>query len=250
LLTLRTLFVLLAVALLAPSALGKVWAHLYRYDGVTPLAPVDANDPAVYGDIMVGTHLVLAVSSDAVVNWSGALWLSWDDANELTLTGRGYDPKSWNYAGSCLAAAGKKAMVQSSEDTSGWGFWYNNDRKTAVPGDWFAFDYQATQVGSVAIEVRDLDPNSGTPVETLSFTHVPSRDFNGDHIVNFEDFASLAGLWRAPVIADAGRGAAAFDLDANGRIDAGDLARFTERWLERTGWGAPAADPNGVPAVP
>ncbi len=246
----RTFFVLAAVAALAPLAAARVWTTVYHYDEVTPLAPVDANHPTVYRDIMVGTRLVLVVSSDAVVSWSGMLRLSWDDANEITLSGRGYDAESLNYAGSCLPAAGKDAMVQSSADMNGWGFWYNNDTRTAVPGDWFAFDYQAAQVGSVAIEVNDLDPDSGTPVETLAFAHVPARDFNGDHVVNFEDFASLAGFWRAPTAPDTGRGDAAFDLDADGRVDARDLALFTEYWLVRTDRQEPADDPNDAPAGP
>jgi hypothetical protein len=252
----RTLFVLTAIVLLSPLAMAKVWTTVYRYDEKTPLGvidgnhPVDANHPTIYRDIMVGTHLVIVISSDTVVPWSGMLRLSREDANELTLSGRGYDPGSGNYVGSCLEAAGMDVIVQSFEDTNNLGFWYNNDPFTAVPGDWFAFDYYAAQIGSVVIEVGDLDPNSLTPGEVLSFTHVPSRDFNGDHVVNFEDLALLAKTWRLPAAPDANNPGAKFDLDADSRVDVADLALFAGYWLERTDCNEPAATPMDSPTAP
>jgi hypothetical protein len=249
----RTLSVLTVVMILAPLAVARVWTSVYRCDEATPLAPVDANYPMVYRDIMVGTRLVIVVSSDTVEAWSGGLGLSWDDANEVILSARGFDPESWNYEGSCLEAAGSDAMVSDSVDDHGFGFWYNNDPWTAIPGAWFAFDYHADQVGLVDLSVYHLTDNpdsSAVPIETLSFTHVASRDLDGDGIVNFKDFASLAGLWQTPVVPDTGRSDAAFDLDADGRIDAGDLARFAEYWLERTDCGVSAGDPNGAPVMP
>jgi len=58
----------LAIAL-APAALAKVWTTVYGCDGVTPLEAVDPNHPTVYRDIMVGTRLVLVVSSDQDEYW-------------------------------------------------------------------------------------------------------------------------------------------------------------------------------------
>jgi hypothetical protein len=246
----RTLFVLTVVIILAPLAMARVWTSVYRCDEVTPLAfvaPIDANHPTVYRDIMVGTHLVIVVSSDTVEAWSGGLRMSWDDANGATLSARGFDPESWNYEGSCLEAAGRDAIVFDFVDDNGCGFSYNNDPGTAIPGAWFAFDYHATQVGFVVIEVNDLDPNSGTPVGVLSFTHVPSRDFNGDYVVNFEDFALLAKTWRLPAAPDANNPEARFDLDGDSRVGIGDLALFAQYWLERTDCNEPATDPNDSP---
>jgi hypothetical protein len=249
----RTLFVLTAVVILAPLAMARVWTSVYRCDEATPLAPVDANHPTVYRDIMVGTHLVIVVSSDAVEAWSGALRFSWDDANDATLGARGFDPESWNYEGSCLEAAGSKATVWESMTSAGLGFEYNNHAADATPGNWFVFDYRADQVGLVDLNVYHLTDSNDSydvPIETLSFTHVASRDFAADGIVNFDDLALLARGWRSPVAPDANNPAARLDLDADGRTGIGDLALFAEYWLERTDCNEPATDPNNSPPAP
>jgi hypothetical protein len=77
------------------------------------------------------------------------------------------------------------------------------------------------------------------PQETLTFSHVPSRYFNGSGIVNFADFASLAARWRQP--ADPATGAAC-DLNTDTVIGPADLAMFSDYWLERTDCSAPAAE--------
>jgi hypothetical protein len=104
----RTLFVLIAAVAVAPVALAKVWTTVYRCDGTTPLATVDPNHPTVYRDIMVGTRLVIVVSSDAPglygdqQLWSGGLVISRDDWQRGTLSGRGYNQRHRNYDGSSL----------------------------------------------------------------------------------------------------------------------------------------------------
>jgi hypothetical protein len=258
----RTLFVLTAVIILAPLAAARVWTSVYRCDEVTPLAfvaPIDANHPTVYRDIMVGTHLVIVVSSDTVETWSGTLCLSWDDANDVTLSARGFDPESWNYEGSCLEAAGRDAVVFDFVDDNDFGFWYNNDPGTAIPGAWFAFDYYADQIGSVDVMVYgvsgdylDIPPEviPMIPLEIISFTHVASRDFSGDGIVNFEDFAVLGKCWRSPLRPEPNNPGGVFDLNTDGQIDLGDMGLFTEYWLERTDCNAPATDPNNSRTIP
>jgi hypothetical protein len=241
----RMLCVLTAVVILAPSAMARVWASVYRCDEATPLAPVDANYPTAYRDIMVGTHLVIVISSDSNEPWSGSLRLSWDDANEATLSGRGFD-----YEGSCLEAAGARAKAWDFFGPEGIGLEYQTDLLNAVPGAWFAFDYRAEQVGLVDLEMDRFALEQYIPVETLSFTQVASRDFTSDGIVNFEDFARLAAAWRSAVASDANSAEMPFDLNADDRIDTGDLARFAEYWLERTDCGASAGDPNGAPVMP
>jgi hypothetical protein len=241
------LCVLTAVVILAPLAMARVWTSVYRCDEVTPLAPIDANHPTVYRDIMVGTHLVIVISSDSNEPWSGSLRLSWDDANEATLSARGFDRESGNYKGSCLEAAGSKALVMEYLDAAGLGFQYSNYAPDATSGDWFVFDYRAEQTGLVSLGMYEAGLDSDVLIETFSFTHVASRDFNGDGIVAFEDFALLSKGWDSPVGSDANRAGPGFDLNADGRIDIGDLALFTEYWLERTDCNEPASDPNDSP---
>jgi hypothetical protein len=260
----RTLLVLTTIIILAPLAAARVWTSVYRCDEATPLAPLDANHPTIYRDIMVGTRLVIVISSDTNEPASGALRLSWDDANNATLSARGYDPESFSYRGSCLEAAGRGATVWDTMDSYTVGLEYYNDSMTAVAGHWFVFDYRAVQVGSVSIELHgflpgddvlggkdvfpgdDVLPGKDILLETLSFTHAASRDLNGDGIVNFEDLALLAPYWRSPVTADPNSSAAAFDLDANGHIDVGDLAPFSAYWLERTDCNEAATGPNDL----
>jgi hypothetical protein len=233
------LCVLTAVVILAPLAMARVWTSVYRCDEVTPLAPIDANHPTVYRDIMVGTHLVIVISSDSNEPWSGSLRLSWDDANEATLSGRGFD-----YEGSCLEAAGANAEAWDFLGPEGIGLEYQSDLLNAVPGAWFAFDYRAEQVGLVDLEMDRFALEQYIPVETLSFTQVASRDFTSDGIVNFEDFALLVAAWRSVVASDANSAEMPFDLNADGRIDVGDLVPFAQYWLERTDCNAPDTSPD------
>ena len=86
----KKLFVLVLAVALTSIAAAKVWVTVYQYDGKTPLAAVDANQPDVYRDIMVGTRLTLVISSDTADKWGGDLELSGDDALYGTLSGRGF----------------------------------------------------------------------------------------------------------------------------------------------------------------
>jgi hypothetical protein len=246
----RTFLVLAAVVVLAPFAAAKVRTRVYRCDEATPLAPVDAAHPAVYRDIMVGTHLVIVVSSDTGGEiWSGGLRLSGDDANNATLSGRGYDPVSFSYLDTPLPSAGRWAAAWASPSTEAFDIVFNNSRD-AVAGDWFICDYRAERAGSATVKVYDYAADIEVLVETLFFTHVASRDFNRDGLVNFEDFALLAKHWRAPVAPDADSGETGFDLATNRRIDIDDLSLFTQYWLERTDCNEPSADSQNSPSVP
>jgi len=246
--------VLAAIALsviLASLASAEVFVKAYRCDGKTPLAPKDPNTPRVYSDIMVGTRLVLVVSSDEPRKrnpWWGGLQSTWDNWERGRLAGRGYDPNegSLNYSGSCLPAAGRSPLVTFVEypelDLNRVGF----DLTTypdALAGDWFVLDYIAEEVGTCDVGLFDYALSFDVPKETLSFTHVPSRDFNGNGIVNFDDFASLASHWRQPVEPNADP-AYPRDLSADQLIGPSDLAMFSGYWLERTDCGAPAAEPS------
>jgi hypothetical protein len=255
----RKLVVILAVALTTPSG-AKVWVTAYCCDETTPLVAVDPNYPTVYQDIMVGTRLVLIVRSDTAAYWRGRLQLSSDDAQYATLSGRGYtatQPGSTvlyrNYLGSCLASAGGKALVRSVTNAMGTGFEFSTTVAGAstgtpptVAGEWFVIDYRAQQAGACDVALYDLDVNFYVPIQMLSFAHVPSRDFNGDALVNFQDFALLASHWDSAMSPDPNGPEAAFDLDGNARVDFRDIARFSEYWLERTDCSKPASDPNDL----
>jgi hypothetical protein len=236
----------LVVATMAPVAAAKVWVSVYQHDGKTPLAAVDADHPNVFRDIMVGTRLTLVVSSDSSEDWLGTLLLSGDDVNDARLSGRGLTPpppgspsKRSAYADSSLNAAGTNAYVRDTGGIDGVGLVLRNDLfpyitggHPAYPGDWFVVDYYAEQVGSC--EVGLYKPTTGPDVllQTLSFTHVPSRDFNHDSMIDFKDFARFASHWRSA--ADPGSGQTAdLDLNGDGRVDLADLASFSRRWLER-----------------
>lgn len=266
----KLLALVLAVALTSVAA-AKVWVTVYQCDGKTPLAAVDANQPDVYREIMVGTRLTLVISSDAADKWGGNLTLSWDDALYGRLSGRGLPApgsptKISTYKGSCLDAAGTKATVIDRVDDHSIGLFFGNDSTPyitgghpAYPGDWFVVDYCAAQVGDCSVEFYGHDlPNLAinrnvAPVispeqllQTLSFRHVASRDFNGDTVVDFKDFARFAAHWRSVPDPNVG---AAFDLRPDSRVDSLDLALFSEYWLERTDSNEPPAnsDPNAKP---
>jgi hypothetical protein len=258
----KKLFVLALAATLTPIAAAKVWISVYRCDGATPLAAVDSNHPNVYRDVMVGTRLTLVLSSDTSDYWCGSLRLSWDDAQYAKLSGRGYTAtlpgtkiKIPNYKGSCLDAAGTRASVQDFMDSGGGGLDFSSDHTPyisgghpAYPGDWFVVDYHAEQVGNCKVGLYDLFAGFDVPIQTMFFTHVPSRDFNGDTVVDLKDFALFASHWRSAVDPNASPGAA-LDLNADGRVNASDLASFSEYWLERTDCNESPA-PSGIAVKP
>ncbi|MCX5643855.1 MAG: hypothetical protein NTZ17_04085 [Phycisphaerae bacterium] len=255
----KKLFVLVLAAALTPMAAARVWTSVYRYDGRTPLTPVDSNHPDVYREIMVGTRLTLIISSDTSDSWAGFLQSSWDDAPYGKLSGRGDTTPSpgspfkyATYKDSCLDAAGTKAIVQDVADSEWIGLAFSNfvtlptsGRHPAYPGDWFVVDYRAEQVGDCKVGLYGYDPvgpvvGPETLIQMLSFTHVPSRDFNGDTVVDFKDFARFAAYWRSAADPNT-RAGAAFDFNTDRRIGGSDLASFSRYWLERTDSNEPPA---------
>jgi hypothetical protein len=234
----RKLVTLVLAAVLAPAAWAKVWTTVYCWDGVTSLEAIDPNHPTVYRDITVGTKLAIVISSDKGEYWFGGLTLSREDGACAELSGRGCSPPvlgSSECTGSCLAAAGKRALASSFSDPWSLGFYFNTSpapTSSPVAGDWFVVDYRAEQVGTCQVRLYYYFASFDVPIQDLFFTHVPTRDFNGDAVVDFEDFALLTVHWNSLV--DAEGSGAAFDLNSDGRIDLGDLVLFSEYWLERT----------------
>jgi hypothetical protein len=236
----RMLAMTVVVLALSSVLQAEVRMTVYHCDEKTPLVPPDPNYPQVYGDIMVGTKLVVVISSDARLDFSG--FLMFPDDGVMSLTGRGYNPKRSTYIDSSLPAAGDEADVVSFIDLGAKGFNLVTGFLPS-PGDWFILDYCAERVGSCSLELYDAFGDWSVPIDVLSLTQVPSCDFNGDATVDFEDLALLASH-NSPLADSVTDDQAAFDLNSDHAIDLRDLALFSGHWLERIPCDDPSVDPN------
>ncbi len=252
----RALMSLILTGTLAATAVADVSVAVYRADEQTPLAPADPNTPGLYEDIMVGTRLSLFISSDVEGIWDGDLWLSPEAASIGAISARGYNPegKFRNHEGSCLKAAGRNPLVYVSAGFDGVTVSFLS-AWDATAGEWFVLDYEAKAVGRCDIELHSIsmsddvvigpDPYTEGPppferhlIQTLTFNHVPTRDFDGNKIVDFVDFAMLASGFTGPRLADPNQGPS-LDLNEDYQVDIFDVAAFSEYWLERTDVGKP-----------
>lgn len=202
---------------------------VYEYDGQTPFD---------YRPIMAGTNLTLVVSSDSNAYWNGGLFVDGDNRALGTLSGRGYDANTRNYAGSCFEEASCFARVTGWKDSFIQGFdmctFYpphddpNSEDPTA--GDWFIIDYKAEKAGDCNVGFYDYSVSWKVPVSYLSFTQVRSRDFNNDQQVDFADYAILASNWSRSDCTEP-NWCGGTDLNEDGDIDCIDLVEFVEYWL-------------------
>lgn len=247
----RALMSLILIGTLQVTAVADVSVGVYRADEQTPLAPADPNTPGLYEDIMVGTRLSLFISSDIEGIWNGDLWLSPEAASVGTISGRGYNPegKFRSHEGSCLKAAGRNPLVYVSTGSDGVKVSFLSARD-ATAGEWFVLDYEAKAVGRCDIELHSISMSSdvvsgpdpyteGPPpferhlIQTLTFHHVPTRDFDASKVVDFTDFAILASGFAGTCVADPNQGHS-LDLNEDCQVDIFDVAAFSEYWLERT----------------
>jgi hypothetical protein len=229
------------------AASGAVLATVFHADGQTPLESADPNMPFVYRDIMVGTKLTIIVSSDAAENWDGRLWIEGSERKGIVST-RDPNDVTPNREGSIFKAAGERATVRPVENSVRAGF----DMKTIMPrtaGEWFIFDYTATNVGLCRVDFCEQratpqggfdpdDPDSEPEpalflLQELVFSHVRTRDFNGDTKVDFIDFATMMAFRGVPNCAEL-NACEGTDLDVDGDVDSVDLMMFADHWLERT----------------
>ncbi len=203
----KKLIPLILIFVMASAAVGEVSTRVCEADGNTPF-----NDRP----IMVGTKLKIIVSSDAN---------SIDPyAVDLTIEGTDRDYGLLS-APVCLDAAGEGAWWYPWNDDLHQGFCFQTD-ENAEAGDWFTVDYNATKIGDCNVVFYD----NFVPAYEIPFTHVRTRDFNKDTIVNFEDYAVLGSHWLETDCGDCG-GA---DLTDDNDVDTYDLKLFTDYWLEKT----------------
>lgn len=222
---------------------GKVSTRVCWADGNTPLEPFEVNsvEPNIleYRDIMVGTKLTIIVSSDVNEPWLGdildggrlAIYEEYWDYG--VLSGRDYSDDTNDYKGSRFPAAGSQARVWDWDESGVKGFMMYTDSFGVEAGDWFIIDYNATSVGICEVAFYDHSIVWNEPNLYLMFTHVPTRDFNKDTIVNFADLAVLASYWEEEDCGDV-NGCEGTDLNIDGTVDNNDLMLFTDYWLDRT----------------
>jgi len=223
------------------SACGPLYVHaavsinVYERDGMTPF---DGRP------LMVGSEVAIVVSSDDADYWGGGLFVAGPDRGLARLSARDFDPNTCDWAGSHYADAGDDARVTSWENQEIWGFDLYTSDANGLPGKWFVIDYQATGSGDPNVLVYDYAKGFSDPNEFIRFSHVPSRDFNSDGVVNIGDYARLASYWLFEDCNDP-NGCGRVDINTDGHIDAQDVALFADYWL----WGVPRspiepADPD------
>jgi len=214
----------------AQAAQAEVSTRVCRADGITPLKLAD---PCIYRPIMVGTHLTIIISSDiGDIYWGGGLYISDPYRDYGVLIGRDYNETTGDWQGSHLEAAGPGATVWDFEESFKSGFELATDVENVMSGDWFIIDYNATNAGDCNVGFYDYD-FSGDPIYNLTFSHVSSRDFDNDGIVNFNDFVLLGLNWQR-TDCQTPENCSGTDLDEDGNVDFYDLKLFANFWLERT----------------
>lgn len=183
----------------------------------------DGNTPFDGRAIMVGTQLKIVISSDSTTSFGGGIFIKDQERFKADLV-----------PGSILTACGYTPYIDYWDDDlhEGCILWSGSSPKI---GDWFTFDYTATEVGDCNVGIYQDDPDPDLGYFALispeyAFSHVKSRDFDSDGLVNFADFAQFAAYWQNSVCINECQ---KYDLDENGIIDSLDLALFTEYWLEK-----------------
>ena len=198
----------------------------------TRVCLADGNTPLEYQDIMVGTKLTIIVYSDANGYWSGSLAIADANMNYGVLSAR--EPKIvGDWSGSHFEAAGNKATVYDWEESGIDGFDLYTGSTGREAGDWFIIDYNATDVGDCSVGFYDHSVSWNNPIYNIEFTHVRTRDFNGDTKVDFADFVVLASYWQETSCNDP-NWCEGTDIDIDGNVDVNDLILFIDYWLEKT----------------
>lgn len=240
-------FLLVFFVVVSNIAFGEVSTKVYLRDSNELLLPVEVNmtlQYVDYGQIMVGTELAIVIESDSAEHWSGRLLIEGDYNDLGVLYGRDpYDEFGNGYVGSIFPAAGAFAAVfpaapyWSEEDKYVQGFDFYGDYPPEVnTGDWYVIDYNSIDVGDANIASywqQDFPPFDYGLIHHLQFLQVPSRDFDGDGCVDFQDFSMFSEYWYDSNCTDPNSCSGA-NLDGDGIVDSNDLMLFTEYWLIKT----------------
>jgi hypothetical protein len=234
----QILLVLTLILGVVSMTAGEISVTVFLPDGNTPLALVDPNIPHIYRDVMVGTNLIIVVSSDVNEYWGdgygndgGSFGIEEEYRPYGALSARG--PEIYgDWSGSHLPAAGHPANVFDI-DYPAVGFDLYTGSHDIEAGNWFVIDYNATDIGNCNVGFYDHRISWDEPIYYLSFSHVRTRDFSNNTIVDFHDYAILASHW-LETNCNASDWCEGADLDTDGSVDVDDLMLFCEFWLERT----------------
>jgi len=226
----KLLFTLIFLLLTDTAVLAvKVSTRVYLRDSNTPLELANPDVPWVYKDIMAGTQLKIIVNSNEDGDFAGGLFIPRQELDsgfgDLYCIGE-------DCLDSILPAAGAGALVIRSDDIEVGGFILLTDID-AVSDDWFIIDYDALAIGLCHVGLYDDNWIFGVPYYEMTFNQVPTRDYNGDYIVNFEDFSIFAAYWSIINCSDPDNCGKA-DFNADQAINIDDLAMFVEFWLGKT----------------
>ncbi|MBN2211854.1 MAG: hypothetical protein JW709_10710 [Sedimentisphaerales bacterium] len=217
----RQIFIFFSLFLIS-TAWGDTWIDLYETDGVTPYN----GHP-----IMVGQSLVVIVASDEGEYGAGAIVLEGNDSNLGELICRYPE----DCEDSALPAAGEEWFLYPEVQLGvGYNFCTGDE---PIAGNWFVFDYTATDVGDPNIALYMALPPGPDPTlvyRTEYITQVPTRDFDEDGGVNLGDLAIIAEHWLSSSCS-APDWCEQADLNQDTYVNVLDLAAFTEFWLELTG---------------
>ena len=243
------------ILLLVAYCTADVSTSVYFADGITPVPRRDPNIPDVYVDILVGTHLSIIVSSDDnTLPWNGRLTIKAADITKGQLWPCEFNELTYNELESCsilpaahsISIQGRPPRVSLADSRTGDYFvgMYGADEPNT--GEWFAVDYHAIGLGECRVVFTEF-PSQSSPVEVPGgilpadrlvnisvFSHVQTRDFDENYVVDFRDFALMAQCLQNSEGNDPNDFAPEYDFDHNQSIDATDLAMFMGFWLGRT----------------
>ena len=244
---LRRRFLLVILVAVTNITFGEVSTKAYLRDSNELLLPVEVNmtlQYVDYGEIMAGTELAIVIDSNLAEHWSGRLLIEGDYNDVSVLYGRGpYDDFVSGYTGSILPAAGFFAAVfpaapyWEEEEKYVQGFDFYGDFPPEVKaGDWYVIDYNGIAVGDANIALywqQDSPPFEYGLIHHIQFLQVPTRDFDGDGSVDFQDFSIFSMYWLDSNCTDP-NSCLGTNLDNYGIVELNDLMLFTEYWLKKT----------------
>lgn len=202
----------------------------------------DPNDlhPLGINEVMLGTQVSLLVYSDANDLWSGGLFIHDEDRGkgilDYRLAADPNDPNEPLLCESCLDAAGHRAFIMTWNDSQMSGLDLYTGEYQRSEGNWFIVDYTPLAEGNCTVYFYDHAVSFTVPDPNMqiSLFNSPTRDWNGDEVVNYRDYAVLASMWAAQNCADP-NWCNGTDLNRDGAVDLIDLVMFADFWL----WGTP-----------